>query len=844
MTAVPAHRYRFGRFELQAAERLLLADGVPVAVGPRAFDVLVVLVQHAGRLVTKDELLERVWSKVVVEENTLQAHVSALRKILGQETIATVSGRGYRFAADLAQMGEVPPLTGGQPRHNLPYQLSTFIGRSGEMGQVKLLLGVSRLLTLTGTGGCGKTRMALQVAADVLPRYPDGVWLVELASLADPNILPQALASVLGVKEQNGKSLVQSVVEHLVERRVLIVLDNAEHLLASCARLTDTLLRQCAQVTVLATSREPLGVEGERTYRVPSLSVPAAEEAMSPELVAASESARLFIERARLQRPHFDVTVQNAPVLAAVCRQLDGIPLAIELAAPRVRSMSLEEVKQRLDRVFTLLTGGSNTALPRHRTLRSLIDWSYDLLSVAEQALLRRLSVFSGGWTLEAAERACSGDGIEVDDMLDVLATLCDKCLVTVDEHAGATRYRLLDTIRQYAAERLREHGEEARWRGRHFAHCLSLAQEAEPLLSGPDQKEWLGRLAAEYDNLRSALAWSSSDQGDAMQGLQLVESLRRFWRISNHRAEGCSWFAALLDATQGAPLSALRARAFGTQGMLTWVRGDFPTAIELQEQSLAIGRTLGDRAVIAAALDNLGTLAQDQGDFDKARKLMEEGLRLRREVGDRRTIAASLNNLGILYRSVGDPGASQGLYEESLSIFRELGDRFSAAATLLNLAIAAWERGDYPAMKALCTESLAIHREIGERHGTATVLATLGVAACDEGDTATGSAYLKDSLREFSDLGEGHAMTETLDSLADACRTEQPARSARIWGGVARAREDMGYRQRLTDLRRHERRVPEARAALGDDNAFERAWQEGHAMSLDELAQYALGSE
>lgn len=844
MTGVPADRYSFGRFALHVGERRLLADGAPVAVGPRAFDVLVVLAQRGGHLVTKDELLRLVWSKVIVEENTVQAQISALRKVLGRNAIATVSGRGYRFTLDVTSTGTAAAIPEGQPSHNLPHQLTAFIGRASEIAQVRQLLAASRLLTLTGTGGCGKTRMALQVAADVVVSYPDGVWLVELASLADPGLVPRAVASVLGVTEQKGKTVAQSIVEHLAPRCALIVLDNAEHLLLACAQLTDAVLRQSQHVTVLATSRERLGVDGERSYRVPSLSVPEATHTASPELVAASESAQLFIERARLQQPRFEVTPSNAPALTAICRRLDGIPLAIELAAPRVRSMSLEEVNQRLDRVFSLLTGGSSTALPRQRTLRSLIDWSHDLLNAAEQALLRRVSVFSGGWTLDAAERACDGDGIAGDAVLGVLASLCDKSLVTVDEQSGVTRYRLLETIRQYASERLREHGEEAHWRHRHFTFCLSLATEAQPLLSGPEQKESLARLAAEYDNLRSALAWSSSGQGDAMAGLELAESLRRFWWISDHRAEGCAWFARLLDATRSAPVSALRARALDTQGLLTWVQGDFPAAIALHERSLAIGRDLGEPGIVAAALSNLGNIAQDQGNFEHAKDLMQQSLRLRREIGNRRDIAVSLNNLGILCRSIDDLPASQALHEESLAILRELGDRSSVAAALLNLAIAAWERGDCATMKALCVESLAIHREIGQRRGIASALATLGVAACDEGDAAQARAYLRESLHEFAELGERHGMTETLDSLAHAWQTDRPARAARIWGAVARAREEMGYRQRLSDLQRYERQVPEARAALGDDQAFDRAWMEGRAMSLAQIVGYGLEPE
>src|SRR6266478_8426081 len=415
--------YRFGRFELQPDKRRLLTSGAPVDVGSRAFDLLVVLVERDGHLVTKDELLERVWPKVVVEDNTLQAQVSALRKILGPEAIATISGRGYRFALELTFAGAESVL----PKHNLPQHLTSFIGREKEIAELKDLLGTARLLTLTGAGGCGKTRLALQVAGDLLQFYPDGIWLVELAALAEPGLVPQTVASVLGLKEQSGESLTQTLAKHLASRHLLLMLDNAEHLLAACAQVADAALRQCAKVVILVTSRERLGVAGELTYRVPSLSVPDPKQDATPEELSKYESARLFVERARLQRPHFAVTTQNAPALASVCHRLDGIPLAIELAAPRVRSMSVEEVNRRLDQRFSLLTGGSRTVLPRQRTLRSAIDWSYDLLNEAEQALLCRVSVFSGGWTQEAAEQVCSGECVDDVETLDLLTSLADK---------------------------------------------------------------------------------------------------------------------------------------------------------------------------------------------------------------------------------------------------------------------------------------------------------------------------------------------------------------------------------------------------------------------------------
>ena len=432
MTATSSGSYRFGGFELQPDERRLLASGAAVRVGRNAFDVLRVLVERSGHLVTKDQLFERVWPKLVVEENTLQAHVSALRKILGPDAIATVAGRGYRFALEVTHVEAVP---GPTPKNNLPRPSTSFIGREKQVSELKHLLGITRLLTLTGSGGCGKTRLAIQVAAEQLQRYPDGTSYAELADLATPALVPQAVATVLGAKEQAGKSLMHALAAHVGTKRLLLILDNAEHVLGACAQLADAMLRECEQLVILVTSRERLGIAGEHTYRVPSLEVPDAAAGIDPEQVAAYESARLFIDRARLQQPHFVVTAENAAAVAAICQRLDGIPLAIELAAPRVRSMSVAEVSRRIDQRFSLLTGGSRTALPRHRTLRALIDWSYDLLNEREKAMLSRLAIFAGGCTLEASEQVCAGDGVGSGEVRELLASLVDKHLLVADDN-------------------------------------------------------------------------------------------------------------------------------------------------------------------------------------------------------------------------------------------------------------------------------------------------------------------------------------------------------------------------------------------------------------------------
>src|SRR5713226_5481995 len=374
------------------------------------------------------------------------------------------------------------------------------------MAAVKQLLSSTALLTLTGSGGCGKTRLALQVAADLLEEYADGVWLVELAPLADPALVPQTVASALGVRDAPGRPLTATLTDYLRSKSLLLVLDNCEHLLEAGAQLADALLRSCPRLRLLASSREGLGIGGEQTYRVPSLSLPDARHLPPLERLRDFEAVQLFADRARLSQATFAVTQANALSVAQVCQRLDGIPLAIELAAARVKALSVEKLNERLDDMFRLLTGGSRTALPRQQTLRALIDWSYDLLSPSEGALLRRLSVFAGGWTLEAAEAVCAGEGVEEWEVLDLLTSLVEKSLVLYEERGGEGRYRLLETVRQYARDRLLEAGEAEAVRGRHLGFVLRLAEEAEPKLSGPEQVVWLDRLEAEHDNLRAAL--------------------------------------------------------------------------------------------------------------------------------------------------------------------------------------------------------------------------------------------------------------------------------------------------------------------------------------------------
>ncbi|MEO8133346.1 MAG: tetratricopeptide repeat protein [Betaproteobacteria bacterium] len=741
---------------------------------------------------------------------------------------------------------QLPPLRSLSTHpNNLPQQLTSFIGREKEIEEVKHLLSRSRLLTLTGSGGCGKTRLAMQVAADQLEGYPDGVWLAELAALADPGLVPQAVATVLGLKEERGKSLAQTLSEHLASRHLLLVLDNAEHLLAATAQLADAVLRQCPQVVLLVSSREGLGMAGELTYRVPSLPMPDPVQDATPERVSRYESVRLFVERAQFHVPQFTITEQNASALASVCYRLDGIPLALELAAARVRSLSVEEVNQRLDQRFRLLTGGSRTALPRQQTLRSLIDWSYDLLNPTEQELLRRLAVFSGGITLDAAEHVCSGEGVDALSMLDLLTSLADKSLLLPEVRIHATRYRMLETVRQYARDRLLDSGEVGRWRDRHLAYFLGMAEEAERKLTGADQKAWFDRLETEHDNLRSALTWSSAAGGDAMDGLRLAGALFQFWYVRGYFGEGRGVLSGVLAAATGDQGLAPRAKALHAAGALAWQQGDYVAAQALLDESLAIRRALGDRKGIATSLNNLGALAYDQTDYPTARARYEESLAIRRTLDDRWGIAVSLNNLGNVASEQDDSAAAVASYEASLAMFRELGDRRGVAYALNNLGLLASDRSDYAAARALHEESLAIRRELGDQWGIASSLNNLGDVVAAQGDFPAARALDQQSLAVQRALGDRRGIAYTLEALAYvASALATPDTAARIWGGAERLREEIGSPVPPSERLRYDRRVAAARVARGDDTAFDAAWREGRAMTPQQAIEHAMENQ
>ena len=613
------------------------------------------------------------------------------------------------------------------------------IGRKEEIEELQTCLHLRRLVTLTGTGGVGKTRLAIATAATVADRFVDGTCLVDLAAVRDPLFVPQAVAATLKVCEQPKQQMKQTLLDALRDRSMLLVLDNCEHLLKGCAELAGQLLEACRGVSILATSREALGLMGEQRYRVNSLAVPdllpdTCAEKNSASLVMEMTATRLFVERAELYRPAFALTAQNAQVVAQICRELDGNPLAIELAAARMGAMNVEDIAERLHHRFLLLvTRQSQLALPRHHTLRAAMDWSHDLLSGRERTLLRRLSMFSGGWTLAAAEQVCADrndpaawascqegiaeargiaattPGLHVCNVLDLLTSLVEKSLAQTELRDGKARYRMLETVREYAGEKLAKSGEHALMQERHRNWCLMLAEEAEPKLIGAEQSTWLLKLDSELGNLRAALALQ--DTGETR--LRLTGALRRYWTTRGYVSEGRRWLEKSLTECSDA-----------------------------------------SEPVRAKAMHEAGTLAKLQGDYAAAKRYLEDSLEIRRGLGDDRGVAASLNNLAEIMLNQGDCDTARSYYEASLELWRVLEDHWCIAVVLFNLGTVAIRLADYTTARLSVEQSLTLYKQMGSTANIAAALDLLGSIACDQGDYGTARQSYEASWRSCGNWG------------------------------------------------------------------------------------------
>lgn len=639
-------------------------------------------------------------------------------------------------------------------KDNLPAALTSFIGREQEIAAVRGLLSTGRLVSVVGPGGAGKSRLAQEVARTLLPAYTEGVWLVDLSPLSDPDLLWQAIATQIGVREMPRRPLAETMVDFLRDKITLLVLDNCEHLLDACARLVDSILLECPEVSVLVTSRQALNVPGEAIWRITSLSLP--DRATLPEAKELSryEAVRLLVERARLVRPEFQLDGQNAAAVVEICRKLDGMPLAIELAAARTKVLTPEQIASRLEARFSLLYGESSFVHPRHQTLRAVIDWSYSQLSPERQRLFEHLSVFAGGWTLEAAEAVCCVKGSTQrsspvvpgswrppahtvqPSVLDTLTSLVDRSLVVADPgQDGGMRYQLLETVREYARERLVENGEAEAMRRQHAEFYLAVAETAEPQLSGPGQAVWLDRLELEHDNFRTALRWSL-EAGEAEVALRLAAALGPFWTIRGHHGEGRSWLtrALALETNGTRAVRMARSRALGAAGYLAQLTGEFGLAHALYDENLALSRALEHAPGIADALQNLGMGAAWAGEFAAAHALLEESLAIHRQLGNRWGTSYSLHFLGQLAWFEGDLPLARRYLDECRQINLELGDRRAIAYTLLVRAGVDTDAGSYAAAHEGLAECLAMFNGLGEMWGLPFAVFALAVLLAAEG--------------------------------------------------------------------------------------------------------------
>jgi predicted ATPase/class 3 adenylate cyclase len=777
---------------------------------------------------------------------------------------------------------DFPPLrTLDSHRHNLPAELTPFVGRQAELeaARTRLRRPEVRLLTLTGPGGIGKTRLALQLAADLLDDFADGVFFVALTTVRDAALAGAAVAQALEVPETSGWTAWESVRARLRDKRLLLVLDNFEQVVEAGPAVAD-LLAACPGLKVLVTSRAVLRLTSEHQMEVPPLPLPPVGQRATAERLSQYEAVRLFIQRAQAARPEFHVTDDTAPAIAEICHRLDGLPLALELVAARLRVLSPMELLERLGSRLTTATGGARDRPERQRTLRNAITWSYELLEAEEQALFRALAVFAGGWTLEAAEEIIGASGATEADVLDGLTSLLDKSLVEQRKGAGHAgkgggegRFAMLETIREYALEQLEATELAGALRRRHAQYYRDLAERAAPFLRGTEQALWLARLQADHDNLRAALGWAHG-QGETALGLRLATALWRFWYVRGYLREGRDWLERFLEGA-GAGAPQVRAGALQAAAALAESLGEQERATALAEESLTLQRGLGDTRGVATALNNMGnvatshgdlgraaglyeesqvlwrslkddvgtasalnnraTVARLQGDGERATALAEESLKLRRVLKDSGGVATCLHNLALVALDAGDLARAGALAEESLGLWRTVDDRWGIANGLYSEGILAQRAGSPARAGELLEESLALRREAGDRRGAAAALAALGALAAAQGDVEGAAGRYGESLDFYRAAGDRIGIAGTLEGLAAvAAARGQPEHAIQLYGAAAALREETGAPLPASARDEHTRVLSALRATL-EPALFARAWAAGHTAPLDE---------
>ena len=715
------------------------------------------------------------------------------------------------------------------------------------MEEAKNLLAQTRILTFIGPGGTGKTRLSLQVAADQIAHFKDGAWLVELAPLTDPSYIISTIASVFKLREAQGTSLHDVLVDYLRGKQLLLILDNCEHLVESCAKISEEFLLTCPNLKIIASSREALGIDGETVYRVPSLSLPqdfqSPSEQQDVESLMNYESLRLFVERATKVEPHFRLTETNASFVTQICHRLDGIPLAIELAAARVKLFTPEQIAARLDNRFKLLTGGSRTALPRQQTLRALIDWSYQTLNETEQRALRWLAVFSDGWTFEAAESVLG----ELEAM-DDLSGLINKSLVIVEEQDGESRYRYLETIRQYTMEKLLETGEAMNARDRHLAYFREVSRQAEEKFGTEQRPMWVNRLEMEHDNLRSALGWAlESDPGSA---LKMVYSLAVFWLSRSYMTEGCNWCQAALSRAEALPAPApnmdqMRAQVYTALAMLSMNRGDHYTGQSAARQALALAQQLDDSLLLARALHFLGMSSAFLGDTTLAFDSLHESEHLCRKFGYKDDLALVLMSLAYATLEIYGPKAAEQLQsylEESLALSQGSVDPEATVRIEGILARLAFYRGDLSEARKHADLMLDLHKEMGDQLSVTGHQTGMAHVARQIGNFEEALALYRETIQEWQEIGHRGAVAHQLECFAFIAKAQkQEERAIKLMSAAEALREVSNSPRTPMEGEEYEKEVAELRMVM-DEKIFASLWAEGRSMTMEQAIEFAVG--
>jgi len=831
--------YQFGEFTLDIEKGSLLKSGEEIRLRPKVYETLRYLVENAGRLIGKQELLSAVWPDSFVTDDSLVQCTLELRRALedrDQQFLRTVPRRGYIFEAEVLQLVASPePSAPARPtfrkqRRDLPAPRTSLVGREQDVADAAglLLRPDVRLLSITGPGGAGKTRLAIAVASATAERFTAGVQFVGLAAITDPDFVGTTLVEALEIQQVANRTIAQLIGEQMENSGpFLLVIDNFEQVLPA-ATVIAGILEACPSLKILITSRSCLHVYGEQEFPVKALTQLSAME--------------LFAQRAAAVRPGFALNSKNSPVIHEICLRLDGLPLAIELAAARTKVLSPRAILERLESRLQLLTGGALDLPERQQTLRNTIDWSHDLLNDAERRLFRRVSVFAGGATLEAAEAVCNTRNDLGVDLFEGLASLVDKNLIQcMDAASGEPRYAMLETIREYALEHLSGSGEQAGVRRAHAAYCLVLAEEGNPELSAADRARWLTECDTEIDNLRAALDWLFQAP-DPEWALRLCVALFRFWDMREHLTEGRARLEAVLRLA-GDTNPRERARVSQFIGTLATTQGDYPAARHFTEHSLSLYEELGDDSGIALCLNALGIIARDRGDYPTAQSCLERSLACWRLLSDRMAIARCLHNLANVVKLRGDYARARWALREAAEMFEELGDRTGAAWSINQQGDVARAMGDTDAARELYERALAIFRDVGDPWGSARSLTDLAYIDCAQGNHAAADAACREAMRIFAGLGHRRGIARALEGFACLALAEGHAeRALKLAGAAGRLRESIGaplHHEEKIDL---DQALVPAWTRLGEAES-RRAWDEGSSMSVESALEYALSA-